>query len=179
MFNKNVTIDNIKSLKKKLLRSGVEDKVIISYSGHGLLSKDFDYYLSTYNLNFKKPEENGLPYEALQDLLDSIPARKKLMLVDACQSGEVDKEEMEKYVLAKKTLYRKGIVRGDININTDSSRISTKNSFELMQELFVNVGKSTGATIIAARWPSASSPLIAKFATTSSCRCPRTLSFSL
>ena len=32
----------------------------------------------------------------------------------------------------------------------DSVRLGMKNSFELMQNLFVNVGKNTGATVIAA-----------------------------
>ena len=54
------------------------DKVIIAYSGHGMLSKEYDYYLSTYSVNFEKPEQNGLPYDELENLLDSIPARKKL-----------------------------------------------------------------------------------------------------
>ncbi|HMI79912.1 MAG TPA: caspase family protein, partial [Ferruginibacter sp.] len=57
LFNKNVTIGNVKSLKQKLLQTNVNDKVIVSYSGHGLLSKEFDYYLSTYGVNFDKPEE--------------------------------------------------------------------------------------------------------------------------
>ncbi|MEO6253397.1 MAG: WD40 repeat domain-containing protein, partial [Ferruginibacter sp.] len=65
LFNENVTISHVKALKQKLLQTSVNDKVIISYSGHGMLSKDFDYYLSTYAVNFDKPEENGLPYDEL------------------------------------------------------------------------------------------------------------------
>ncbi|MBC7507566.1 MAG: caspase family protein, partial [Ferruginibacter sp.] len=91
LFNQNVTISNVKALKQKLQQTSVNDKVIISYSGHGMLSKEFDYYLSTYAVNFDNPKENGLPYDELENLLDSIPARKKLMLIDACHSGEVDK----------------------------------------------------------------------------------------
>jgi hypothetical protein len=114
-----------------------------------MLSKDYDYYLSTYEVNFQKPEENGLAYDELENLLDSIPARKKLMLIDACHSGEVDKEEgiaMQK--MADSLGLRKGIDLGDNN--TQTQHVGLKNSFELMQSLFVNVGKSTGATIISA-----------------------------
>ncbi len=35
-------------------------------------------------------------------------------------------------------------------IDTTLRRPGTKNSFELMQEVFVNVGRNTGATIISA-----------------------------
>ncbi len=146
LFNENVTISNVKALKQKLLQTSVNDKVIISYSGHGMLSKDFDYYLSTYSVNFDKPEENGLPYDELESLLDSIPARKKLMLIDACHSGEVDKDDLIALEATDKKLI-KGLK--PVAYKT-GGHLGLKNSFELMQSLFVNVGKSTGATIISA-----------------------------
>jgi len=154
LFNENVTVSNIKALKQKLLQTTVNDRVIISYSGHGLLSKVYDYYLSTYSVNFKNPEENGLPYDEFENLLDSIPARKKLMLIDACHSGEVDKEEFQQVKINKAALDANHIVSKGAEIsNTDdggTKKLGLKNSFELMQNLFVNVGKSTGATIISA-----------------------------
>ncbi|MEO6253083.1 MAG: caspase family protein [Ferruginibacter sp.] len=146
LFNEQVTISNVKALKQKLLQTSVNDKVIISYSGHGMLSKDFDYYLSTYAVNFDKPEENGLPYDELESLLDSIPARKKLMLIDACHSGEVDKEDLVAMNATDNKLI-KGLK--PVAYKKDG-QLGLKNSFELMQSLFVNVGKSTGATIISA-----------------------------
>jgi hypothetical protein len=76
LFNEKVNRESVQSIKKKLLQAGINDKVIISFSGHGLLSGSMDYYLSTYNVNFQKPELEGLPYELLENLLDSLPARK-------------------------------------------------------------------------------------------------------
>ncbi len=147
LFNENVSTEKVKALKQKLQKTSVNDKVIISYSGHGMLSKDYDYYLSTYSVNFNKPEENGLPYDELENLLDSIPARKKLMLIDACHSGEVDKEEGIAMQKMADSLGLKGII---LESTTQTQHVGLKNSFELMQSLFVNVGKSTGATIISA-----------------------------
>ncbi|MDB5222603.1 MAG: hypothetical protein JWN83_1270 [Chitinophagaceae bacterium] len=152
LFNENVTAGNIKAIKKKLLNTTVNDKVIIAYSGHGLLSSDFDYYLSTYDVNFLQPEQGGLSYDALEGLMDSIPARKKLMLIDACHSGEVDKEEMQKIKAANKQAgqTRDGAKGVDPVETGDEKKIGMKNSFELMQELFVNLGRNTGTTIISA-----------------------------
>ena len=124
--------------------------MIISYSGHGLLSKDYDYYLSTYAVNFENPEQNGLPYDELENLLDSIPARKKLMLIDACHSGEVDKEEQQVKIIGQTLAANHGYQRVKSLNRRRSQKLGLKNSFELMQNLFVNVGKSTGATIISA-----------------------------
>ena len=153
LFNENVTVSNVKALKQKLQQTTVNDKVIMSYSGHGLLSNAYDYYLSTYTMNFDNPQENGLPYDELENLLDSIPARKKLLLIDACHSGEVDKEEFQQLEINKSSLDSNHVVsRGTKMKSTKatSQKIGLKNSFELMQNLFVNVGKNTGATIISA-----------------------------
>ena len=149
LFDENVTKENIVALKNKLLTTNEEDKVIIAYSGHGLLSKEYDYYLSTYPVNFTQPEQSGLPYDELENLLNGIKARKKLMLIDACHSGEVDKDEMKNYTVAKDSLDIQG-VKGIILENTGENKLGMKNSFEVMQELFVNVGRGTGATIISA-----------------------------
>lgn len=148
-FNENITADHLHKIKKRLLQTKVDDKVIIAYSGHGLLSKELDYYLSTYTVNFEHPETNGLPYEDLENLLDSIPARQKLLLIDACHSGEVDKEEMlHMYAIADSLGLSKGTKV--TNIKKETKTMGLQNSFELMQNLFVNVGKGTGATVISA-----------------------------
>ncbi|MBK6827065.1 MAG: caspase family protein [Chitinophagaceae bacterium] len=149
LFNENVNSRNVSALKTQLQQTTVNDKVILAYSGHGLLSKDYDYYLSSYTINFSKPEQNGLPYEVLENLLDSIPARRKLMLIDACHSGEVDKEEMTRISNASDSLQKQG-TKGGKPTYTGKATLGMKNSFELMQSLFVNVGKSTGATVISA-----------------------------
>ena len=147
LFNENVTINTVKALKQKLLQTTENDKVIVAYSGHGMLSKEYDYYLSTYAVNFEMPEQNGLPYDELENLLDSIPARKKLMLIDACHSGEVDKEDLVTLATTSDSLI-KGFK--PVAYKKDEKHLGLRNSFELMQSLFVNVGKSTGATIISA-----------------------------
>ncbi|TKC05375.1 hypothetical protein FA048_16735 [Pedobacter polaris] len=163
LFDDKVTIENILALKTKLKKSEVDDKVIIAYSGHGLLSASYDYFLSTYDIDFNKPEKNGMAYDSFEDLVDNIPARQKLMLIDACHSGEVDKEELQKMnkketVLAtigieasaegtKADATGKGVVVKNLSKN---SKLGMKNSFELMQDLFANIGKGTGATIISA-----------------------------
>jgi WD40 repeat protein len=149
LFNEKVTVAHVQLLKRKLLQGSVDDRVILSYSGHGLLNSELDYFLSTYNVNFAKPEQGGLPYEVLESLLDSIPSRRKLLLIDACHSGEVDKEEVQRYKAVAKTLPVKG-AKGIEMPGSGSKQVGIKNSFELMQELFVDVARTTGATVISA-----------------------------
>lgn len=152
LLDASVTKENILALKQKLKQLNVDDKVIVAYSGHGVLSKDLAYFLSTYHIDFNKPETNGLAYDELESLLDGIKPRKKLMLIDACHSGEVDKEEIERIESATKVLDSLGTKSDTTNRSSIviKKKIGMTNSFELMQSLFADVSRGTGATIISA-----------------------------
>lgn len=150
LTDKQATKENIIKLKEKLLNTGVNDKVIISLSGHGLLSKDLDFYYATYAMDFEKPEKYGLLYDDLEGLLDGIPARNKLLMVDACHSGEVDKSETIEFL---DTILPQGIsgtsTKGAKMI-VNKNPVGLENSFELMQELFSDVSKGNGSVVISA-----------------------------
>lgn len=70
LFDENVSSEKVRVLRKKLEGSSISDKLIVAYSGHGLLSNDYVYYLSTYSVNFSHPEENGLHYDELDNLIE-------------------------------------------------------------------------------------------------------------
>lgn len=146
LFDASVSRESVRHLKEKLLQSHVNDKVIVVFSGHGLLNSSYDYYLATYLTHFSQPEKGGLPYDDLEWLLDSIPARNKLLLIDACHSGEVDKEEVLSMQNNQNDIDFKGVSLA----YTYKPVIGMKNSFELMQSLFANLNKGTGSSVISA-----------------------------
>ena len=155
LFNEDVTRSSILSLKKKLQQTTENDKVVIAYSGHGIVNKNYDYILSTYNIDFNNPEQNGILYDELEDLVDGIRSRKKLMLIDACHSGELDRDEFARIKLMKPDLEKNNIVARSIFDDGDTTLVINKtlgipNSFQLMQELFLNIDKRTGTTVISA-----------------------------
>jgi WD40 repeat protein len=145
--NKGVTKENVLKLKELLKQTTEQDKVIISCSSHGLLDNNNNFYLAMHNVDFDRPEINGLAYEDLLGLLDSIPARKKLLLLDACNSGENETTVNKKLRDQNNVVLNTG-TKG-IKIDSDSSRVE-KSSFESMLELFVNVNNQTGTTVISA-----------------------------
>ena len=69
--------------------------VIIFIAGHGILDENYNYFFATHDIDFNKPGEKGLPYEALESLLANTKAYRKLLIMDTCHSGELDKEEVE------------------------------------------------------------------------------------
>lgn len=146
------TRENILALREKLLKTGINDKVIISFNGHGLLSDSLDWYFATYDVDIKKPETNGLSYVAMENLLQGIPARQKLLLLDACHSGEVDKEKdisfMNRETTMEKNVVATTTARGNIVIGKSKAGLQT--SFEMMQELFANLNNGNGATVLSA-----------------------------
>ncbi len=148
LVNRDVTRENILKLRQGLMKTNVDDLVLVFYAGHGLLDENLDYYLATYDIDFARPSVNGLSYGELNSLLDSIPAREKILLIDACHSGEVDKEET---VLAdvnavkdNDVVFRGARPRG----YQSNATISYNNSFELMKEMFSDLRKGTGAMVI-------------------------------
>ena len=154
LINIKATKENILALKKKLMQTNVNDRVILAVTGHGLLSKSFDFYYATWDTDFTNPEKRGIKYEELENLLTDIPARKKLMLIDACHSGALDKEELtaQKITLQKadSTEAVKGMVsRGVIKLNKTAA-MGTNSSFQMMQQMFTDLSGNNGAVIISA-----------------------------
>lgn len=141
----------IKALREKMERADVDDIVVLAYSGHGLLDSAFDYFLSTYDTDFRYPEKKAVRYEDMEALFDNLPCRQKLLLIDACHSGELDKDELGRIQAASGRLASQGIVaRGTITESLETGKLGFRNSFELMQSVFINGTRRTGTTIISA-----------------------------
>ncbi|MCB0734094.1 MAG: caspase family protein [Bacteroidetes bacterium] len=148
LLNERVTRSAIDSIFSRLKFAQPNDKLIMSYSGHGLLSETYDYYLSTHDLDFAHPERKGYAYDQLEQQLGQIPIRRKLLLIDACHSGEVDKGSL---LTLNERMEAAGL-KGAKSVVTrnDLAHLGLQNSFDLMNELFLKVGNETGTTIISA-----------------------------
>jgi WD40 repeat protein len=154
LLNKNALKEKIFELKKKFSATDVDDEVIVYVSGHGLLDDNLDFYFATHDTDFSNPAARGLKYDDLENLLDGIPARKKLLMMDACHSGEVDKSRLQVSSDQSATLGKgqKGTIKTYTyaNESEEQYQFSFKTSFELMQELFANVSKGSGSVVISA-----------------------------
>jgi uncharacterized caspase-like protein len=148
LLNREATREKILAARHLLKKSRVDDLVVLFFAGHGLLDAKLDYYFATADVDFRKPARRGLPYEAIEGLLDGIPARQKLLLMDTCHAGELDREGVR---LAKAEKIPEGRIktRSFRGLDFDGGPRLGPNSFELLQEDFADLRRGTGAVVIA------------------------------
>lgn len=149
LYNAMCTKENVLNLKEKLMNTGVDDYVYIHIAGHGLLDDNLDFYFATADIDFANPSKNGLRYDDIEGLLDGIPSRNKMLLMDACHSGEVDKDED----FAVNTVGDDDNTRGVTMFatkNENKPKTGLNNSYELMRILFADLRKGTGTVVISA-----------------------------
>ncbi len=143
--NSEATQANILGIRSILEATKVDDIVIFFFAGHGVLDWDMNYYLATTELYMLDLEETTVRYDLLIDLFDGIPARQKIIFIDACHSGEIDDDEE---FTENGTTENNNNVRNVENNIDGELIISQQSSFELMKLMFTDLRKGTGTTII-------------------------------
>lgn len=148
LLNEEVNLNNIRGLKHFLAKSNINDKVVIFISGHGILDDQLNYYIASHNMDFSNPKTNGIPFEVIESILDGLEARNKLVFIETCHAGEIDKESIE---IIKKEHTSKGednVIFRSFGDSLRYEKIGLDNSFELMKELFLDLRRGTGAVAI-------------------------------
>ncbi len=146
LLDGDATRERILAMRSVLEQTEIDDHVVLFVAGHGLLDDELNLYFGTPDVDFDDPARGGLAYEALEGLLDGIPARHKLLLMDTCHSGELDREGTSLGASAEDL---------DGRVSARSVRIVERDprlgdAFRLMQESFANLSRGTGATVISA-----------------------------
>ncbi len=155
VFNDQVNLENVKKLKQKLSAARPQDVVILFFAGHGMLDENFDFRFAAWNVDMNRPSETGMLYDDLEKILDGIPCRNKLMLVDACHSGQVDKDEIRATAeeLVSKQQAEGRVIKKSFNAiqqNVFKAGMIDRRGFELMQEIFYGLGSTTGSQVVVA-----------------------------
>lgn len=72
----------------------IDDVVIIFYAGHGVLDEELDYYLATSDMDFSSPGARGIGFDEFISSLYNVKAMKRYVIIDACHSGSIDKDDI-------------------------------------------------------------------------------------
>lgn len=73
--------------RQLLANARPDDLFVFFLSGHGVQENGIYYYLPT-RVNLDRLSETGIPFSRLEALLEELPARRRLLLIDTCESGE-------------------------------------------------------------------------------------------
>jgi WD40 repeat protein/uncharacterized caspase-like protein len=147
LTDEQVTASSLEKLRTFFEGAGRDDVVMLFVAGHGLLDSNLDYYFGTYDMDFDNPAGKGIIYDNIEALFDGLNSLKKILFMDTCFSGEVDKDEME-LAQASKTEF------GNVTFRSAGAGVRMKESFgmenttEIMKELFTDIRKGTGSTVI-------------------------------
>ncbi|MFT5602362.1 MAG: WD40 repeat protein [Flavobacteriales bacterium] len=147
LINEDVTKENILGIKSMLSQAKPNDVVVIFIAGHGLLDENLDYFFATYDIDFNDPSKLGVSYGMLEALLEECKAYSKLLLMDTCHSGELDKDEVEKAKNADTKI-------GDVTFRAVGVSVVLKEGIGLedtgllLEKVFTSVESVTGATVI-------------------------------
>lgn len=139
LFNNNLTDNTLQAIKKKLRKAESNDLVVVHYAGHGLLNENSDLFLATTRTDFTHVERGSIPYPEIAALLDSVQSMKRLLLIDACNSGE--SQNTIKLTTTKANVLARGEPR----------QLLTGNYFsEFVTEYYSQNVANTGSYILAA-----------------------------
>lgn len=116
------TRSHILGMKRYLMQTTPDDTVVLYFEGHGFNSNGM-FYFGTYNIDPNRLTGTALSYSDILDLLEGIPARHRLVLIDACNSGPR--------------------APGDT-----SSADAPPESFDLMLDIFADLDRGEGAEVI-------------------------------
>ncbi len=87
-----VTVAALQKARQLVAGAGVNDTVVVFVAGHGTHTRDAaaDFYFVTHETEPRRLRETAAPFTMIEALLQGIAPRRKLLLLDTCESGDSD-----------------------------------------------------------------------------------------
>lgn len=100
--NEAVTRASIMLAKNVLADAKPDDTVVLFIAGHGIHDTDREatYYFLTHAADMQNVPATAISFDEIESLMQEISPRNKLVLMDTCESGEVD-DDVQKKILTK------------------------------------------------------------------------------
>jgi len=87
-----VTPASIAAAKGLLAEATVDDTLVLFIAGHGVHEQDSaaTYYYLTHGADLKNLTGTAVSFDAIEEILQGVAPRRKLWLMDTCESGEAE-----------------------------------------------------------------------------------------
>jgi hypothetical protein len=90
LLNEQATNEEIlKNIDQFFSTATENDEVILFFAGHGMLDSMLNFYFAAHDMDFTQPDKKGIGYQVILDKLGQLPMSRKLVLLDACHSGNL------------------------------------------------------------------------------------------
>lgn len=129
-----------------IARAGRDDAVLLFYAGHGVVDGALDYYLAPADMDFNQPSARGVAIDDFTALAGAGKSLKRYVIIDACHSGRIDKEDFMAANVASVPTGDSGVVfRGAESLKFRSKEIEAVNS--LISGHFADFNSASGAVV--------------------------------
>jgi hypothetical protein len=151
LLNDQVTAAAIQQLSNRLQQTKPDDKIMLSFSGHGLLDENKKFWYATHDVDFSAPERNGFSMAAITGIFHQVPARYRMITLDACHSGDVVAgfTTTATPVVFQQPVEKQSGIKGSKLLGKGSGQ-SSATLLKSMQMIFTDQLSNTGINLIAA-----------------------------
>jgi hypothetical protein len=141
-INDECTVDNIKKAKSLLKNSKPDDTLVLFIAGHGVhdTDKDATYYFVTHETELANLSGTAATFDSIEDILQGVAPRKKLFLMDTCESGEIEDSRYEELVKIEGTpgLLPRSIEKGrDLKIKGKQGKKNEKRTYLYSRDRYI------------------------------------------
>lgn len=141
-----VTAVNMDKIRSFLSGSRPDDVALVFFAGHGVLDSELDYYLGAYDMDFANPSNGGIAYDDFIGVFDGVPALNRACFIDACHSGELDKEDYLAVNTVEMPAGEELLFRSagqNVSAKEDIERVNT-----ILADMFRDIRRGVGATVL-------------------------------
>lgn len=128
------------------------DRVICYVSGHGFLDEKLDYYYAPVDADSERLAETAVSMEKLVACLQSVPARKRLLMLDTCHAGLLGESGEEQLALSMGALPDgvRSVRHRGMKVRGEKSNFDIEQKKKYIEDFF-SIGLDTrGVNILAA-----------------------------
>ena len=144
-YDQNFNAEAYEQIEGFLNDAKINDVIVFFFAGHGVLDDQFNYFLATHYMDFDNPGEKGLSFDMVENLFESLSCRNRLIMIDACFSGEIDKSSV---TVDTSTIERKDDIQFRSATNTALDGNGDMGIFELSKRVFTDLRTSRGTNIL-------------------------------
>ncbi len=149
-LNEDVTPQSILNAKSFLENAVADDTLILFIAGHGIHERtnEATYYFVTHNADLRDIPGTCADFESIESLLHNIRPRRKLFLMDTCESGEAEEEPPQSQRTGNnQRSIRPRTIRGISLHNKNAGQAPRSYLFEKDRFIYNNLARRSGAVV--------------------------------